>query len=206
MSNFYEKYWVDKKGHLGDFDLKWPVLKKLVPRDKGIVVADFGCGKGEIIKAMKEINPGARYVGLDVSGEALSEARKNLPRGRFEKIEEGERFPLDDKSVDFIFTSEVIEHVYDTENAVSEMFRILKPGGRMVMTTPYHCFVKNLLIVLLNFNKHFNPTGPHIRFFTKKTLFGLLKKYGFKVRKHGYYGRFWPISHSIFVVAEKGKS
>lgn len=63
--------------------------------------------------------------------------------------------------------------------------------------------IKNLLIVLFAFNRHFNPTGSHIRFFSKKSLFGLLQKYGFKVLKYGYYGRFYPVSHSIYILAEK---
>jgi len=203
INQFYENYWSDKQGHLSDFKIKWPKLKKFISLEKEIVIVDFGCGNGQVIKEIKLINPEAEYIGLDVSEKALEKARKILPNHKFYKIEDGAEFPLNDNSVDFIFSSEVIEHIYDTENAFSEIARILKPDGKLLITTPYHGLIKNLLITVLNFNKHFNPTSPHIRFFSKKSLFNLLNRFGFEILKYGYYGRFYPIPHSIFVLAKK---
>ncbi|MEK7464422.1 MAG: methyltransferase domain-containing protein [Patescibacteria group bacterium] len=203
--SFYERYWDrdDKQGQLSDFQLKWPILQKLIPKEKSIAILDFGCGNGFILREMMKINPDARYVGVDVSRVAIAEARQVLPNLDFHEIEDGAPVPLKDSSVDFIFSSEVIEHIYDTENAVREWSRILKPGGKVLLTTPYHGFLKNLLITIFGFDKHFNPTGPHVRFFSKKTLFNLLEKNKLMVEGCGYYGRFYPISHSIFVLAKK---
>ena len=203
--NFYERYWAERKDYLDDFALKWPKLKPYIPKEKGMAIFDFGCGNGIILKTIKSINPEARLIGLDVSETALSEARRTLPEAEFYKITDGGQLPLKDKIADFVFSSEVLEHIYDVENAFSEIARILKLGGRLLLTTPYHGLLKNILIALFSFNKHFNPAGPHIRFFTKKSLFSLLKKNGFEIRAHGYYGRFYPISHSIFVLAERMK-
>ncbi len=200
---FYDRYWQDTNGHLSDFGLKWPKLKRHIPQQKGTVIVDFGCGKGEIMKEISAINPGARVIGLDVSETALKDARVQSPGFDFHKIEDGGRFPLETNSSDFVFSSEVIEHVYDTENAFKEISRILKRGGKLLLTTPYHGFIKNLLIVLFDFDRHFNPTGPHVRFFSKNSLFVNLRKNGFKITDYGFYGRFYPISHSIFVLAEK---
>lgn len=200
---FYEKYWIGEDGHLSDFNLKWPKLKKFIPSEKEIVVVDFGCGNGKIIQEMKKNNPQAEYVGLDVSGVALELAEATLPDCKFYKIEDGGSLPLENNSVDFIFSSEVVEHIYDTENAMAELYRILKPGGKLLLTAPYHGLIKNILIAIFAFDKHFNPIGSHIRFFSKKSLFDLLKKYGFEIEKYGYYGRFFPIYHSIFVLAKK---
>ena len=202
-NNFYERYWAERKDYLDDFALKWPKLKPYIPKKKGIAILDFGCGNGIILKTIKSINPEARLIGLDVSETALLGAKETLPEAEFHKITDGGQLPLQDKTADFIFSSEVLEHIYDVENAFSEIARILKPGGRLLLTTPYHGLLKNVLITLFSFNKHFNPVGPHIRFFTKKSLFSLLKKNGFEIITHGYYGRFYPISHSIFVLAEK---
>lgn len=205
MSKFYENYWQEQCGYLNDFILKWPRLKKFIPRDRDITIIDFGCGNGKILEEIRKINPAAKLIGLDVSEIALKQAKEseNLVGVEFYKVKDGEKIPLRDNLADFVFSSEVIEHIYDTENAFAEIARILRPRGRILLTTPYHGFIKNLLITLFAFNRHFNPTGAHIRFFTKKTLTNLLEKYNLKVIKYGYYGRFWPISYSIFVLAEK---
>lgn len=200
---FYENYWQSEPNYLSDFHLKWPKLKKFIPLQAGVSIVDFGCGNGKILSEIYKINPQANLTGLDVSQAAINQAKRRLPGVKFYKINDGGLIPLEDGSVDFIFSSEVIEHVYDTENAFTEFSRILKPGGRILLTTPYHGLIKNILIALLSFDRHFNPTGAHIRFFTKKSLFDILKKYKLQIIKYGYYGRFWPIPHSIYVLAEK---
>ena len=204
MTRFYESYWQERnEGKLEDFHLKWPKLRNYIPRNGETVCLDFGCGNGELIKEMMRLNPKAKYVGLDVSETALTMASEDVPEAEFHKIVDGGRFPMPDESVDFIFTSEVIEHVYDTENAFSEMSRILRPNGQVLLTTPYHGFIKNFLIALFAFDAHFDPTGPHVRFFSKKTLFSCLKKVRIKPKKYGYFGRIYPIPNCIFVLAEK---
>lgn len=200
---FYEKYWDKQKGHLSDFSLKWPMLSKYIPITDGVSILDFGCGNGEIIGEMKKINPNAQYIGLDVSHTALQEAKKKNPQNSFFQISDGGEFPIPDDSIDFVFSSEVIEHVYDTENAIKEISRVLKPRGIVLMTTPFHGFLKNLSITSLNFDKHFNPIGSHVRFFSKKTLSALFLKFGLAPKKYEYYGRFYPFSHSIVLIAEK---
>lgn len=205
MSKFYESYWNKRPGYLSDFNFKWPKLKKYIPLERGITIVDFGCGSGEILKEIALINPDAKLIGLDVSEVALKQAQQTLPEGNFQKIEDGGLFPLDKEIIDFIFSSEVIEHVYDTENAASEIARILKPGGEILITIPYHGFFKNLALVFLGFDRHFDPIGPHVRFFSKKTITNLLENVGLKIVQYDYYGRFFPFSHSIVVLAKKPK-
>ena len=202
---FYEKYWDTQKGHLSDFSLKWPVLSKYIPTASGVSILDFGCGKGEILYEITKINPHARCIGLDVSHVAIQDAKKKNPHYSFFQINDGGKFPIPDNSIDFVFSSEVIEHVYDTENAIQEISRILKPGGVLLMTTPFHGFLKNLSIALLNFDEHFNPIGSHVRFFSKKTLSALFLKFGLMPKKYEYYGRCYPFSHSIVILAEKNE-
>lgn len=201
--NFYEKYWSGADEKRQDFDIKWPKLKRLIPIDDDLIILDFGCGNGAILKEMALVNPNAKYIGADVSEIALESAKNAFPSASFCKISDIEKVRLGDQSVDFIFSSEVLEHIFNTENVFMEFRRILKPGGKVLLTVPYHGFIKNILISMFAFSSHFNPISPHIRFFSKKTLFGLLKKFDFNVIKYGYYGRFWPISHSIWVLAVK---
>jgi len=203
MEKFYERYWDVRENELDDFPLKWSKLLPHIPREKGIVILDFGCGAGHLIEEMRRVNPEARFVGVDVSHEALARAKTRCPYAEFHHVLESEQISLPSASVDFIFSSEVIEHVYDTEWMAGEMARVLRPGGRLLLTTPYHGFWKNLAIVLLGFDRHFNPTGPHVRFFSKKSLATLLEKFGVKPVSCDYYGRVHPFSHSIVVLAEK---
>lgn len=179
-------------------------MSPYIPKDDVAVILDFGCGDGGIIKEMRFINPKAKYIGFDVSDVALEKASASLPGAEFHKIVDGEPFPIEDEQVDFIFSSEVIEHVYDTENAFSEMARILRPGSCLLITTPYHGFLKNLLIVFFAFDRHFNLTGPHVRFFLRRSLLTCLRKVGLEPLAYGHFGRFWPIQHCIFVLAKKG--
>lgn len=202
MEKFYERYWGAREDHLDDFPLKWPKLEPHIPREKGITIVDFGCGAGHLIEEMHRVNPGAHFIGVDVSREALSRAKTRCPYAGFHLENDG-TVPLVADSVNFVLSSEVIEHVYDTENMVAEIARILRPGGRFLLTTPYHGFFKNLAIVLFGFDRHFNPIGPHVRFFSKQTLTALLERHSLKVVGYDYYGRVYPFSHSIVVLAEK---
>jgi SAM-dependent methyltransferase len=203
MKNYYEDYWKKDHGKRFDFDIKWEKLRRYIPLEKGVVIADLGCGDGVIINEIRAVNPSAGLIGLDVSGEALQAARAACPQGQFHKIEDGGPFPLADNSVDFIFSSEVIEHIYDTQNAFNEIRRVLRPGGKVLLTTPYHGFVKNLLLVLFSFDEHFSPTGPHIRFFTKRSLGALLSSSGMDVIAWDHYGRFFPVPFSMVALARK---
>lgn len=206
MEEYYERYWDREGDTLSDFNLKWPVLAPLIPKKTGVSILDFGCGKGHILSELGKLNPTANLVGLDVSESALKVAHERLPGVQFYYIEDGGTFPLDDTSVDFIFTSEVIEHVYDTENAFRELARVLRPGGTLLLTTPYHGLVKNLAITLFGFDRHFDPSSPHVRFFTNRSLSRMLERNGLTITRRGYYGRFWPVPHSVYVVAEKRRS
>jgi 2-polyprenyl-3-methyl-5-hydroxy-6-metoxy-1,4-benzoquinol methylase len=204
VDEFYERYWSDKgTGKLSDFDRKWPVLAPLIPREPGLSILDYGCGNGEILTEIQRLNPRARCMGADVSETALGVARRRLPEVPFYGLRDGGRTPLDSGSVDFIFCSEVIEHVYDTEATFQELARLLKPGGRILLTTPHHGLVKNILLVLFAFDRHFDPGGPHIRFFTRRSLFASLRRAGMWPERHGYIGRFYPVSMAIYVLARR---
>jgi len=204
MSDFYNKFWIDQQTHeMADFPYKWPVISKLIPKTPNLTILDYGTGSGIVMAEMKKINPKSKYIGMDVSKSGLKMAKKRHKTSKFYEVKDGGRLPLKDKSVDFILAADVIEHAFYTEKLLSELSRVLKPGGKILLSTPYHGLIKNLIIVIVGFEKVFNPTEAHIRFFTKKSLFPMMEKVNLKIEKYGYFGRFYPISNGIYVLATK---
>jgi 2-polyprenyl-3-methyl-5-hydroxy-6-metoxy-1,4-benzoquinol methylase len=77
-----------------------------------------------------------------------------------------------------VWCSEVLEHVGDTDHLLLEVRRVLQPGGRLLATVPFHGRVKGALIALGRFEAHFDPTGDHLRFYTRRSLAGALRGAG----------------------------
>jgi len=202
MKKFYERYW-DGKESLGDLEIKWPVLQRYIPREKNVSLLDFGCGKGFLLSKIALLNPNLKLVGVDVSKTAITTIKNTFPSGNFLHIAENGKIPFKDNAFDFIVAADVLEHIYDTTNALSELTRVLKPNGRIFISVPYHGMIKNIIATFVGFDFYFDPKQAHIRFYTKKNLFKVVNEAGLKILKHGYYGRFYPISHGQFVFCEK---
>jgi SAM-dependent methyltransferase len=87
--------------------------------------------------------------------------------------------PLGHGEVDLVWCSEVLEHIPDAEHALLEARRVLRRGGRLLLTVPFHGRVQAALIGLTRFEAHFDPRGQHVRFFTARSLRGILDAAGF---------------------------
>ena len=205
MSKFYDFFWTSQKYPKNtDFKYKHPIISKFFPRGKKLKILDYGCGEGIILKMMHQINPASSYVGVDISKKIIQKNKKRMPQFNFFQIEEEEKLPFQNSYFDFIISTDVIEHVYNTPMLFKELSRILKPGGKILLTVPYHGFIKNLAIILSNkFELIFDPESTHIRFFTKKSLSQSLKNTGLTPVLYKYFGRFYPLSRGMLVIAKK---
>jgi ubiquinone/menaquinone biosynthesis C-methylase UbiE len=92
-------------------------------------VADLGCGKGRFARIVKEENPHALVVGLDISVAML----QHVPDTVFPCSGSLTAIPLATASCDAAYATESLEHAVDIDSAVAELCRILKPGGRLVI-------------------------------------------------------------------------
>lgn len=202
MKSFYERYW-GKTDSLNDYSYKVKLVKNLVPKESNLEVLDFGCGKGVFVKDLLSINSSLKVTGVDISKTAISYARKKMPKTKFYLITEGEKLPFKDKSFDFIFVLDVLLHVYDTELVFNELFRVLKPKGKLLITVPYYGFWKNIVIALIGFDEVYNPRHGSIRFYTKNTLINEVKAVGLSPIKFGYFGRFYPFSKGMYCISKR---
>ncbi len=147
----------------------------------GETVLDLGCGAGEFGAALTEA--GAHPIGVDVAAEALRRAAARVPGLDLRLWRDGEPLPLEDRSVDVVWAGEVIEHVADVAPWLSEVRRVLRPRGTLLLTTPHHGPLTLLGLALSprRFDAHFEPRSDHVRFFSPRTLRALLDDLGFDV-------------------------
>ncbi len=105
---------------------------------KGEKVLDIGCGAGvDAILAAMMVGPTGSVTGIDMTPEMVSKARDNLRLMDLNNIQfknsSGEELPIPDDGFDVVISNGVFNLIPDKGKAVSEVFRVLKPGGRLLM-------------------------------------------------------------------------
>ena len=143
----------------------------------GETVLDLGCGAGRFVHALN--SAGARAIGVEIANAALERARTNAPGADLRLVAPDGSLPLDHGEVDLVWCSEVLEHVADTAHVLLEIRRVLRPQGRLLVTVPYHGRIQAAVIALTRFERHFDPTGDHLRFYTRRSLRAILHDHGF---------------------------
>lgn len=148
----------------------------------GTRVLDVGCGNGFICGEF--LRRGCPTVGIDLSRQGIEIARKTYPGARFEVLAADDNMMenLREQPFDIVVSTEVVEHLYSPREYRRGCFNALKPGGRLICITPYHGYLKNLVLALLGqWDTHANPLwdGGHIKLWSRNTLTGLLTETGF---------------------------
>jgi arsenite methyltransferase len=104
----------------------------------GQTVLDVGCGAGfDTILAARRVRPNGRAVGVDMTSAMIAKARSNAGQAGVENVEflqaDVERLPLGDGSVDLVISNGVFNLCTDKPKVLSEIYRVLRPGGRLQM-------------------------------------------------------------------------
>lgn len=135
-------------------------IKEIAPLFFGTVL-DFGCGK----KPYKELfSNAALYIGLDIQVSGQDHGGTDV-----DIFYDGEEIPFGDESIDGVVSFEVFEHLFDIDNSIKEIHRVLKPSGKILLSIPFA------------WGEHEKPND-----FGRYTSFGithLLEKSGFSVLK-----------------------
>jgi len=134
---------------------------------------EIGCGVGRGMEVM--INSCAHYTGLDKNEDLLNELQQIYQHATFIHQNIPPLYNLEDNTFDWVITFQVIEHIQNDDLFIKEIYRVLKPGGKVIVTTP---------------NKKLSLTrNPwHIREYFPKELENLLKKYFNKLDLKGIHG------------------
>ncbi len=144
-------------------------------------VLDLGCGEGAFAAAL--MRAGTQLVLADVAAEPLRRARLACPALEQAVLLDGEgTWQLEDASFDAVWAGEVIEHVADASRWLSELRRVLRPRGTLLLSTPAHGAVELMRLALRRRarEQHLDPRSDHLRFYTAGTLRALVADFGFE--------------------------
>jgi len=188
-----------------------PIVLSLCKRHKAKRLLDLGCGNGTFCKDL--INAGFQVVGIDPSESGMTITKHHAPEAQFYQMgvyDDPEM--IAETEFDIAISIEVVEHLYDPNALPRFASAKLKEGGLLVLSTPYHGYLKNVAIALTGkWDKHHFALwqggriweGGHIKFWSKRTLSAMLQANGFRVIEFYGAGRFLWFWKSMILVAQK---
>lgn len=148
-------------------------------------ILDIGCYDGTFLSLIKNRNN--NLFGLEASDWGTEKSKERGIHVQQYFFDGKSKFPYKDSFFDAVVAGEIIEHIYDTDYFLFEIYRILKPGGRLLISTPNIASLGRRIFLLFGINPiiELSPNEPHssghIRYFTFESLKNLLKKNKFQI-------------------------
>jgi SAM-dependent methyltransferase len=175
----------------------------------GSLVLDIGCGQGR--HTFEALKRGADVVPADLSHQllphvmemaaAMSEAGETRS-GAMAAASRADvlRLPFPDATFDHVIASEILEHVPADEAGMTEIYRVLKPGGRAVVTVP-RFWTERVCWALSE--EYTQSAGGHVRIYKNAELVGKLRAAGFEVEgthhAHAFHSPYWWVKCAVGV-------
>ena len=137
-------------------------------------ILEVGCGTGGTMRALRVCFPDAAVKGIEPA-----EAAARLAAGKGCDVESGtfEDLPVEASSVDLVLALDVLEHLADDGPGLAEAFRVLRPGGRLIVTVP---------ALPSQWSVH-DELNAHFRRYTRKGLVAVARRAGFRVDRATYF-------------------
>jgi 2-polyprenyl-3-methyl-5-hydroxy-6-metoxy-1,4-benzoquinol methylase len=172
-------------------------------------VLDLGCGNGSLSYVINQA--GYEVTGIEASASGIQLAKTQYHLCRFIEASIYD-LPYENlaSQFDVVVSAEVIEHLLYPRELLRAAKRCLKPGGQLILTTPYHGYWKNLALALAGkMDQHFMvlKDGGHVKFFSRNTLEQLMKQEGFSQVQFKFAGRYpylWKSMICKGVLEEEG--
>ena len=139
-------------------------------------ILEVGCGIGNIVHELAE--QGYDIIGRDISREAIAYGRKKYPDIKIE-VQPAEELKFEDKSFDIVLSFDLFEHVVQIDRHISEVFRVLRPGGFYMFQTPNK--YSNIIFETFK-SRTLQWRNYHPSLHTPGQLRRRLSKHGFDVR------------------------
>lgn len=193
----YQDYGYHSDNPTHNFSYQLNSLINLIDKGRNKHILDLGCGNGYLVNYLVAL--GYNAYGTDASEKGIAIAKKTNPDRFFVQDLSSDALPpeLQEIPFDTVISTEVIEHLYNPQAFIAFCKNQLQPGGELIITTPYHGYLKNLALSVFNkWDKHMDPLwlGGHIKLWSRKTLTKVLTDAGFTITSFTGCGRipyFW---------------
>ena len=188
----YQEFYLNHETFITHTDARLTKILEFVQQMSPKVLLDVGCGNGFLLNQIAE-RIDADLYGTDVyaqESEMWTYRRADLTKG----------LPFEDDMFDLVVFGEVIEHVPDPDYLLEQIWRVLKPGGKVIVTTPNLASWANRILLLLGIQPLFTETSSrtkmgrrykvlgqggkvqgHLKIFTRAALEELIVACGFKI-------------------------
>ncbi|RYZ48810.1 MAG: methyltransferase domain-containing protein [Sphingobacteriales bacterium] len=150
-------------------------------------VLDIGCGGSWLAKAL--VPSGRNVISTDISDINPIKAIRKLPAANhFGLVADVFELPLQPASMDCIVASEIIEHVPDPRRFINCLFEVLKPGGKLIITTPHNELIRTSLCIHCN---RLTPHNAHLHSFTESSLAAMAPAAARRVSTRVFNSKLW---------------
>ena len=151
----------------------YPILLERLSHISYQSALDLGCGTGEMIKQIMQSDNHKELYGIDLSEEMLSVAKGKLPDQVKLLLGDSESLPFPDNFFDVVYCNDSFHHYPAPQNVLSEVHRVLKPGGTFLMGDCWQPYIGRMI---MNFYMRHSKEGD-VRIYSETEMVSMLSEY-----------------------------